>query len=132
TQQAPTALRDVAVSYQIGFTQAEVDARANFQVKVSLLADDNSAIPVTSFAVTAATGTISRTEKTTFQRRQLDDEPDFEIIVDSQGHPHRVASEMPDSWRAKVTVNYVPEPAFGNATGVSGAVGGSWGAEGHD
>ena len=29
-------------------------------------------------------------------------------------------------------VTYVPEPVFGNATGVSGAVSGSWGAEGND
>ena len=46
TQQTPTASRDVAVNYQIGFTQAEVDARASFQVKVSLLfSNDNNALP---------------------------------------------------------------------------------------
>jgi len=132
TQQAPTAQRNVAVSYDIGFTPAEVEARANFQVRVSLLSIDNNVLPVTSFNVTAAPGTLSRAEQTRFQRRQLDEEPDFEIVFDSQGHPHRVASEMPDSWRARVAVTYVPEPVFGNATGVSASVNGSWGAEGND
>jgi hypothetical protein len=132
TQQPPTASRDVAVNYQIGFTQAEVDARASFQVRVSLLSNDNNVLPVTSFNLTAAPGTISRAEKKTFQRRQLDEEPDFEIIFDPQGHPHRIPSEMPDSWRARVNVTYVPDPVFGNAMGVSSAVNGSWGAEGND
>ena len=132
TQQTPTASRDVAVNYQIGFTQAEVDARAAFQVKVSLLSNDNDALPMTSFNVTAAPGTVSRAEKKTFQRRQLDEDADFEIIWDPQGHPHRIPIEMPDSWRAKVMVTYVPEPVFGSATGVSGSVNGSWGAEGDD
>lgn len=132
TQQLPTASRDVSVNYQIGFTQAEVDARAAFQVRVSLLSNDNDALPVTSFNVTAAPGTISRAEKKTFQRRQLDEDADFEIILDPQGHPHRVPIEMPDSWRARVTVSYVPEPVFGSSTGVSGSVDGSWGAEGDD
>ena len=58
--------------------------------------------------------------------------PDFEIIVDSQGHPHRVATEMPDAWRARVMATYVPEPVFGNATSVSASVNGSWGALGDD
>src|SRR5262245_38935471 len=44
TQQAPLASRDVAVDYQIGFTQAEVDARANFQVRVSLLSNGNDVL----------------------------------------------------------------------------------------
>ena len=131
-EQAPIASRDVGVNYQIGFTQAEVDARAAFQVRVSLLSNDNNALPVTSFNLTAVPGTVSRAEKKTFQRRQLDEEPDFEIILDPQGHPHRIPSEMPDSWRARVSVTYVPEPVFGNAVGVSGAVNGSWGAEGND
>jgi hypothetical protein len=132
TQQPPLALRDVAVDYQIGFTQGEVDARANFQVRVSLLSNDNEVLPVTAFNVTAAPGTIARTERTTFQRRQLDEDPDFEIVLDPQGHPHRIPSEMPDSWRARVSVVYVPDPVFGNATGVSAAVIGSWGSEGND
>ena len=63
TQQPPTASRDVAVNYQIGFTQAEVDARASFQVKVSLLSFDNNVLPVTSFNLTAAPGTVARAEK---------------------------------------------------------------------
>src|SRR5262249_9552038 len=121
-----------AVDYQIGFTQAEVDARANFQVRVSLLSNGNDVLPVTAFNVTAAPATVSRTERTTFRRRQLDDEPDFEIVLDPQGHPHRIPCEMADSWRARVSVIYVPEPVFGNATSVSGAVIGSWGAEGND
>ena len=132
TQQTPTASRDVAVNYQVGFTQAEVDAKASFQVRVSLLSNDNNALPMTSFNVTAAPGTVSRAEKKTFQRRLLDEEADFEIILDGLGHPHRIPSEMPDSWRARVLVSYVPEPVFGNAMGVSGAVNGSWGAEGDD
>jgi hypothetical protein len=132
TQQAPTASRNVAVNYQIGFTQPEVDARAAFQVKVSIVADDNTVLPLTSFNLTAAPGTVARTETTTFKRQQLDDNPDFEIIVDSQGHPHRVPSEMPDSWRARVLVDYVPDIAFGNATGMSASVTGSWGAQGND
>ena len=130
--QSPTAPREVAVDYNIGFTQAEVDARANFQVKVSLVSIDDNVLPVTSFNLTAAPGTVSRAERKTFQRRQLDEEPDFEIIVDSQGHPHRIPSEMPDSWRAKVTVTHLPGPTFGNASGVSADVSGSWGAEGND
>src|SRR4051794_9678658 len=93
TQQPPAASRDVAVNYQISFAQAEVDARASFQVKVSLLSNVNNLLPVTSFNLTAAPGTISRAERKTFQRRQLDEEPDFEIILDPQGHPHRVPSE---------------------------------------
>jgi len=132
TQQAPAAQRKVDVSYDIGFTQAEVDARANFQVRVSLLSMDNNVLPITSFNVIAAPGTLSRAEQTRFQRRQLDEEADFEIVFDSQGHPHRVASEMPDSWRARVAVIYVPETVFGNATGVSASVNGSWGPEGND
>jgi hypothetical protein len=132
TQQAPLAARDVAVDYQIGFTQAEVDAKATFQVSVNLLSDGNDVLPVTKFNVTAASATLSRMEKTTFRRRQLDDEPDVEIIIDSQGHRHRVPSEMPDSWRASVSVIFVPGPVFGTATGVSGVVSGSWGTEGHD
>lgn len=132
TQQTPTASRDVAVNYQIGFAQAEVDARASFHVNVSLLSDDNNALPVTSFNVTAAPGTVSRAERKTFRRQQLDEDGDFEIVLDPQGHPHRIPSEMPDSWRARVLVTYVPGPVFGNAMGVSGVVNGSWGAEGDD
>jgi len=133
TQQSPTALRNVNVSYDIGFTQAEVDARANFQVRVSLLSIDNTnSLPVTAFNVIAAPGTVSRADQARFQRRQLDDDPDVEVVLDSQGHPHRIASEAPDSWRARVAVTYVPEQVFGNATGLSASVTGSWGAEGHD
>jgi len=133
TQQTPTASRDVTVNYQVGFTQPEVDARANFQVKVSLLSNDNNnVLPVTVFNLTAASSPVLRTEKKTFQRQKLDEEPDFEIIIDSQGHPHRVPSEMPDSWRARVQLTFVPGTVFGNAMGDSGAVNGSWGAQGHD
>jgi len=131
-QQAPTASRHVAVSYQLGFTQAEVSASANFQVSVSLLSDDNNVLPVTSFNLTAARVAVSRAEKATFRRQQLDEDPDFEIIVDPQGHPHRVPSEMPDSWKARVLVTHVPGPVFGSASGVSGTIVGSWGPEGHD
>jgi hypothetical protein len=133
TPQTPTASRDVTVNYQVGFTQAEVDAQANFQVKVSLLSNDNdNVLPVTLYNLTAASSPVSRTEKKTFQRQQLDEQPDFEIIIDSQGHRHRVPSEMPDSWRARVQVTFVPGTVFGNAMGDSGAVNGSWGAQGHD
>jgi hypothetical protein len=133
TQQTPAASRDVTVNYQVGFTQAEVDARANFQVKVSLLSNDNdTTLPVTVFNLTAVSSPVLRTEKKTFHRQQLDEEPDFEIIIDSQGHPHRVASEMPDSWRARVLTTFVPGTVFGSAMGDSGAVNGSWGAQGHD
>lgn len=131
-QQAPTAARKVTVTYQLGFSQPEIDARASFQVRVSLLSFDNNTLPVTTFGLTAAPGLVSRTETHTFQRRQLDEEPDFEIIIDSQGHPHRVPSEMPDAWRARVMATYVPEPVFGNATSVSTSVNGSWGALGDD
>ena len=31
----PTALRNVSVTYDLGFTQPEIDARANFHVNVS-------------------------------------------------------------------------------------------------
>ena len=48
------AQRSVAVSYDIGFTQAEVAARANFQVRVSLLLIHNNVLPITSFNVMAA------------------------------------------------------------------------------
>ena len=132
TQQTPTASRLVTVTYQLGFTQQEVDARASFQVRVSLLSIDNNTLPVTTFGLTATPGVVSRTETHTFQRRQLDEEPDFEIIFDSQGHPHRVSSEMPDAWRARVMATYLPEPVFGNATSVSASVNGSWGALGDD
>jgi len=132
TQQLPTAFRNVNVNYDLGFTQAEVDARANFQVRVSLLSATDDVLPVTSFNLTAVPGTLSRAEQTRFQRRQLDEEPDFEIVLDSQGHPHRIATEAPDFWRARVAVIYVPEQVFGNATGISASVEGSWGAEGDD
>lgn len=132
TQQAPTASRKVTVTYQLGFTQQEIDSRASFQVRVSLLSIDNNTLPVTTFGLTAIPGVVSRTETHTFQRRQLDEEPDFEIIFDSQGHPHRISSEMPDAWRARVMATYLPEPVFGNATSVSASVNGSWGALGDD
>jgi len=127
-----TSSRDIAVNYQIGFTASEIDARASFQVRVSLLSQDNTVLPVSAFNLIAAPGTVARSETKTFQRRQLDEEGDFEIIFDSQGHPHRIASEMPDSWRARVMVTYLPEPVFGNATGTSASVNGSWGSLGTD
>jgi hypothetical protein len=133
THQTPISSRQVTVTYQVGFNPAEVAAQANFQVKVSLLSNDNNnALPVTVYNLTAASSPVLRTEKKTFQRQQLDEEPDFEIIIDSQGHPHRVPSEAPDSWRARVQVTFVPGTVFGNAMGDSGAVNGSWGAQGHD
>jgi hypothetical protein len=97
-----------------------------------LLSIDNNTLPVATFDLTAAPGVVSRTETHTFQRRQLDEEPDFEIILDPQGHPHRVSTEMPDAWRARVMATYVPEPVFGNATNVSASVNGSWGSLGED
>jgi hypothetical protein len=133
TNLTPAAQRNVSVSYDLGFTQPEIDAKANFHVNVSLQGADDATdlLPVASFNVTAVSGTVSRTEQTHFQRRQLDEEPDVEVVFDSQGHPHRIASEEPDAWKAQVAVTYVPT-VFGNANGTSAVVGGSWGAQGHD
>jgi hypothetical protein len=130
--QAPTASRTVTVNYQVTFNQAEVNARANFQVRVSLLSNDNNVLPITTFNLTAAAGPVSRTETRAFERRQLDEDTDSIIIFDPQGHPHKIPLEMPDMWRARVMVIYVPEPVFGNATNISGSVTGSWGAQGDD
>ncbi len=51
-QQAPTASRTVTVDSQVTFNQGEVNARANFQVRVSLLSNDNEVLPITTFNLT--------------------------------------------------------------------------------
>ncbi len=130
-QQAPTASRLVTVSYQLGFTQAEINARANFQVRVSLLSNDNDSRAIRTFNLTAVTGMVSRTETTTFQRNQLDEDHDS-FFNQHAFPPIFIIVERTDVWMARVTVTYVPEQVFGNASSLSPSVTGSWGAEGDD